>query len=417
MDKLSIAVIGMGPAGAMSAISAAQHGAEVTIYDKNEKLGKKLYITGKGRCNLTNDCTQMEFFEAIKRNPKFFYSSYSHLSPQDLMDFFQDGGLPLKVERGRRVFPQSDKSSDVIRFLNGKLRELRVKQLFKQEVVSVLYNEQDKVFEVKTSDATQTYDRVIIACGGLSYETTGSTGDGYRFAKSFGHRIKDTYPSLVPIILKDIWIREVEGLSLKYIELTLKIKKKKYVEFGDLVFTNNGISGPVVLTLSSYLGGLKTNDVDLSLDWKPALSADELYQRIIRERDKGPNRLFQTLLETLLPKSMVPVFADQINIGLRTPINELTKANQEDLVRLLKSFPLTYKSLGEFKQAVVTQGGVDVREINPSSMESKIQKGLYFAGEVIDIDALTGGYNLQLAFSTGYLAGLSAAVDNTKELE
>lgn len=333
------------------------------------------------------------------------------------MDFFQDGGLPLKVERGRRVFPQSDKSSDVIRFLNGKLRELRVKQLFKQEVVSVLYNEQDKVFEVKTSDATQTYDRVIIACGGLSYETTGSTGDGYRFAKSFGHRIKDTYPSLVPIILKDIWIREVEGLSLKYIELTLKIKKKKYVEFGDLVFTNNGISGPVVLTLSSYLGGLKTNDVDLSLDWKPALSADELYQRIIRERDKGPNRLFQTLLETLLPKSMVPVFADQINIGLRTPINELTKANQEDLVRLLKSFPLTYKSLGEFKQAVVTQGGVDVREINPSSMESKIQKGLYFAGEVIDIDALTGGYNLQLAFSTGYLAGLSAAVDNTKELE
>lgn len=417
MDKLSIAVIGMGPAGAMSAISAAQHGAEVTIYDKNEKLGKKLYITGKGRCNLTNDCTQMEFFEAIKRNPKFFYSSYSHLSPQGLMDFFQDGGLPLKVERGRRVFPQSDKSSDVIRFLNGKLRELRVKQLFKQEVVSVLYNEQDKVFEVKTSDATQTYDRVIIACGGLSYETTGSTGDGYRFAKSFGHRIKDTYPSLVPIILKDIWIREVEGLSLKYIELTLKIKKKKYVEFGDLVFTNNGISGPVVLTLSSYLGGLKTNDVDLSLDWKPALSADELYQRIIRERDKGPNRLFQTLLETLLPKSMVPVFADQINIGLRTPINELTKANQEDLVRLLKSFPLTYKSLGEFKQAVVTQGGVDVREINPSSMESKIQKGLYFAGEVIDIDALTGGYNLQLAFSTGYLAGLSAAVDNTKELE
>ncbi len=412
MSKKRIAVIGMGPAGAMAAISAASSGGDVTIFDKNEKLGKKLYITGKGRCNLTNDCTRSEFFQAIVRNPKFFYSSYSKLSPQDLMNFFQEGGLPLKVERGRRVFPLSDRSSDVISFLNHKLKELQVKQSFNQEIIGVHLGMDNKGFIVESKHGTYPFDAVIIACGGLSYEATGSTGDGYRFAKYFGHTIKDTYPSLVPIKLKDAWIKEVEGLSLKHIKLKVRLKKKDKEEFGDLLFTANGISGPIVLTLSSLLGGYKTEDVKLSIDWKPALSNDELYHRLIREREKGPNRLYQTLLETLLPKSVVPVFAKILQMDLRKAINELTKVDQDKLVHLLKEFPLQFEGLGDFKQAVVTQGGVSVKEINPSTMESKLKEGLYFAGEVLDMDALTGGYNLQIAFSTGHLAGLSAARDS-----
>lgn len=413
-ERKRLAVIGMGAAGCMAAISAARKGAEVHIFDGNEKPGKKIYITGKGRCNLTNACPMDEFMTHIVRNPKFLYSSFAELDNLRLMNFFEREGLPLKIERGNRVFPVSDHSSDVIKTLEKLMRQEGVVICFHSPIRSIAHLP-DRSGYLLSGDAFREpvfFDAVVLASGGLSYPVTGSRGDGYRFARELGHTIVETYPSLVPIELKDSFVADLEGLSLKNVRLQAEIKGKKrktFSEFGEMVFTRTGISGPIVLTLSSLLSGLSGDRINLYLDWKPAVDFSELYDRLIRERDQAPNRMLQTLLEGFLPKRSVPIFADLLALDLRLPVHSWTRESQADFIGLLKCFPLQFKDLAGFNQAVITRGGVSVKEIDPSSLQSKISPGLFFAGELIDVDAHTGGYNLQIAFSTGWLAGKSAA--------
>lgn len=392
-----VTVIGGGPAGMMAAITAAEEGASVTLLEKNEKLGKKLYITGKGRCNLTNSCELPAFFGNIPRGEKFLYSSVYSFSNADTCQFFEDAGLPLKEERGGRIFPVSDKSSDVIRTLERKLKECGVKVQLKTEVK-----------DLAKIDA----DALIIATGGLSYQSTGSTGDGFRFAKELGHKVSKAFPSLVPLICKESFIRQLEGLSLRNVSVSITADGKGIFEqFGEMLFTKDGVSGPVILTASSEICRLLDQEKEflLHIDLKPSLSIEQLDKRVLRDFEGEKNKAFKNSLGKLLPAKLIPVIVEQSGIDPFKKVNEITKKERTELIRLLKDLRLTIEKTADFDQAVITSGGVSLKEIDPKTMESKKQPGIFFAGEVLDADAYTGGFNLQIAFSTGRAAGKAAA--------
>ncbi len=398
----------------MSAVCAAREGAFVTLLEKNEKTGKKIYITGKGRCNLTNSCDQEVFFDNIVSNGKFLYSAFHRMDSQGVREFFESAGLRLKEERGNRIFPLSDHSSDVISALNRQMEKERVKVCLHTQAAEILTGSHPApaVRGVKLAGGRELLaDAVIVATGGKSYESTGSTGDGYRFAAHAGHRVKELKPALVPFVTKESWPKALQGLSLKNVSVTLKKEKKKIYEgFGEMLFTHFGVSGPLILSASSYYVK-KYNDmpVRLCIDLKPALSDEQLDRRLLREFDRSRNRQFKNALDSLLPAKLIPVLVALSGIPPEKKAGELTREERNSLASCLKNLTMTVTGTRGFQEAIVTQGGVDVKEVNPSTMESKLVKGLYFAGEVLDLDALTGGFNLQIAWSTGYLAGLSAA--------
>lgn len=398
----------------MSAVCAAREGALVTLLEKNEKTGKKIYITGKGRCNLTNSCDQEVFFDNIVSNGKFLYSAFHRMDSQGVREFFESAGLRLKEERGNRIFPLSDHSSDVISALNRQMEKERVKVCLHTQAAEILTGSHPApaVRGVKLADGRELLaDAVIVATGGKSYESTGSTGDGYRFAAHAGHRVKELKPALVPFVTKESWPKALQGLSLKNVSVTLKKEKKKIYEgFGEMLFTHFGVSGPLILSASSYYVK-KYNDmpVRLCIDLKPALSDEQLDRRLLREFDRSRNRQFKNALDSLLPAKLIPVLVALSGIPPEKKAGELTREERNSLASCLKNLTMTVTGTRGFQEAIMTQGGVDVKEVNPSTMESKLVKGLYFAGEVLDLDALTGGFNLQIAWSTGYLAGLSAA--------
>ncbi len=408
-----IIIIGGGAAGMMAAVAAAGCGHRVRIYEKNEKLGKKIYITGKGRCNITNACDTEELFGNVVHNPKFLYSSFYAFTNFDMMEFLEKNGCPVKTERGNRVFPVSDKSSDVIRALSEKLRELGVKVCLHEEVSGILTKE-GAVSGVRLKrGGTETADAVIVATGGLSYPTTGSTGDGYRFAREQGHTVTELSPALVPFVTKEAVVKELQGLSLRNINVRIsKGSKVLYEEFGEMLFTHFGVSGPVLLSASSFVAdALKKEPLTLSVDLKPALTPEQLDARLLRDFEEFKNKQFKNALVHLLPSKMLPVITKRSGIDPEKKVNEITRQERQQIIGAVKDFRLTITGLRDYKEAIITQGGISVREVNPSTMESKRVKNLYFAGEVLDLDAVTGGFNLQIAWSTGYLAGISVPQD------
>lgn len=433
-----IAIIGCGAAGMMAALAAANSSVSVTIFEKNEKPGKKIYITGKGRCNVTNACDGTDYFDHVKRNPRFLYSAFYDFDNNAVMDFFESNGCRLKVERGDRVFPVSDHSSDIIRTLFNAVKKAGVKVLFDTEVLSV-ETSKGAVSAITYADRSagsgkgsnapimrEEFDSVIVCTGGVSYPSTGSTGDGYEFAKNAGHSIKEPRPSLVPFETKEDWCRELQGLSLKNVGLKLflskkdadkkgdntdntknsKKKKPAYEGFGEMLFTHFGVSGPLVLTASCHYE--KDMKAELVLDLKPALSEKQLDARVLRDFEEGLNKQFKNVIGGLFPSKLVPVMIRLSGIDPERPVHDITKEERLSFVSLIKNLPITVIGTRSFNEAIITRGGVDVKEINPSTMESKLIKGLYFAGEVIDVDTETGGFNLQVAWSTGHLAGTSA---------
>lgn len=404
-----VIVIGGGAAGMMAAYSAALCGHTVTLLEKNEKLGKKIYITGKGRCNFTNACDVEEFLKNVVSNPKFLYSALYTLDSYGMIDFIESNGTKTKVERGNRAFPESDHASDITHAISKALREQRVDICLNTKVASLIITN-DKVCGVKLSDNTTIEaDAVIIATGGLSYKTTGSDGDGLKFAKAAGIKVTDTRPALVPFNCQEEYVKALQGLSLKNVSLKIyNDQKKLYDAFGEMLFTHFGVSGPLVLSASSDVGKhLQGNKLRAEIDLKPALNTAQLEERIIKELSENSNKNFENILRGLLPSSMVPVFMELLEVSKDLKCNVVTKEIRGKLISLLKAFPFTIISLRDYNEAIVTAGGVAVSEINPSTMESKKIEGLYFSGEVIDVDAYTGGFNLQIAFSTGYLAGLN----------
>ncbi|MBR6796201.1 MAG: NAD(P)/FAD-dependent oxidoreductase [Clostridia bacterium] len=407
-----IAVIGGGPAGMLAAYYAAMYGASVTLIEKNEILGKKLNITGKGRCNLTNACDTQEFLANVPTNPRFLYKALNNLSTDDTMALFNDLGVPLKVERGRRVFPVSDKATDISKALRDALQSVGVK-VIKGKVLRVL-TEDKKVNGIELLlDGLKRgahFDGVILATGGLSYPTTGSTGDGFRFAESLGHTVVTPRPSLVPLVVKESYCKDIMGLSLKNVTASFFTENGKLLvsEFGEMLFTHFGVSGPIILSASAHLGNTD-KAIPLKIDLKPALDEAALDKRLLNDFGIFKNKDFCNSLDELLPQKLIPTVITLSGIDPRKKVNEITKAERASLVSILKNFPLTVIGRRPIEEAIVTSGGIKVSEINPSTMESKLIKGLYFAGEMIDVDAYTGGYNLQIAFSTGALAGQSAA--------
>ncbi len=407
-----VIVIGGGAAGMMAACMAAVEGAHVTLLEKNEKTGKKIYITGKGRCNLTNACQREEFLENVITNPKFLYSAFAQLDNQAVMNFFEKAGCRLKTERGDRVFPVSDHSSDVIAALNGELKKNRVQVMLHTEV-SELLMEEGSIKGVLLSDGKKLHaDAVIIATGGRSYESTGSTGDGYRFAKQAGHTIKDLRPSLVPFVVKEEWCKKLQGLSLKNVAVTLKKEKKKIYEgFGEMLFTHFGVSGPLILSASSfYTAKYNGQEALLTIDLKPAMDREQLDKRILRDFEENAGKQFKNALDKLLPAKLIPVMVELSGIDPHKKTSEVTKKERSRLLELFKELKLTVNGCRGYGEAIITGGGVNVKEIDPKTMGSRLVNGLYFAGEVMDVDALTGGFNLQIAWSTGALAGKSAAM-------
>lgn len=408
MNKKCI-VIGGGAAGMMAAIAVADTGIDVELLEKNEKLGKKIYITGKGRCNVTNDCEPDVFFANVVSNPKFLYSAFYSFAPTQVMELLQEKGCPLKVERGNRVFPVSDHSSDVIKTLQKAMLDKKVKISLHTEVKSLLV-EDGVCCGVELRDGRKLKaDAVVVATGGVSYASTGSTGDGYRFAQQTGHKMVDTKPALVPFTVKESWPLSLQGLTLKNVEVTLQDGKKQvYNGFGEMLFTHFGISGPLILSASSYYAKkYYGKEVDLYIDLKPALTKEQLDKRILRDFEEKQNKQFKNALDGLLPAKMIPVIVQLTQIPADKFIHDITREERMGLVEVLKKLPLVVTGTRPFNEAIITQGGVSVKDINPSTMESKLTKNLYFAGEVLDLDALTGGFNLQIAWSCGYLAGTS----------
>ena len=406
---MRVLVVGGGPAGMMAAIQAAKQGNAVTLLEQNEKLGKKLFITGKGRCNVTNDCDVTELFDSVVSNKKFLYSAFYSFSNQDVKDFFEEQGLRLKVERGRRVFPASDKSSDVIKALGNALKKLEVKIRLRTRVDKVL-TENDIVCGVRLSDGEcLNADKVILATGGVSYKSTGSDGSGLVMAEKLGHQVTKLRPGLVGMCTKEAWVRDMQGLTLKNMAVSIGKKQGKkplYEDFGELLFTHYGVSGPMILSASSRLGDeLEKEDLYIKIDLKPALSKEQLDSRILRDFEERKNADLSNAMVHLLPKSMIPVMLHVCGLDPAKKVNEVTRGEREQLVKGMKEFPLTINGLRDIQEAIITRGGVTVKEVDPSTMESKIVKNLYLAGEMLDLDALTGGYNLQIAWSTGYLAG------------
>lgn len=407
-----VIVVGGGAAGMFAAIAAAKNGHQVTLYEKNEKLGKKIFITGKGRCNITNAADMEELFDAVVTNSKFLYSSFYGYTNQNVIDFFEDAGVPVKIERGNRVFPISDHSSDVIRALEREMKKVGVKVCLNTEVKSV-EAEKGKFNKVVLKDTTtQTADACIVATGGLSYRSTGSTGDGFRFAENVGHKVTQCFPSLVPMETKEPWICELQGLSLRNVEAKiLDGKKELYKDFGEMLFTHFGVSGPLIISASSYVGkkfmdknGQK-KELTLEIDLKPALTEEQLDQRVLRDFEENHNRQFKNAITKLFPTKLIPVMLELGGIDPEKKVNSIEKEERKQFVHLIKHFRMTLTGLRDYPEAIITKGGVNMKEIDPGTMESKLVKGLYFAGEVLDLDALTGGFNLQIAWSTGYAAG------------
>ncbi len=399
-------IVGGGAAGMMAAITAAGLGKSTLLLEKMNRCGRKISITGKGRCNVTNNCTSDDFFANIPTNPRFLYSAYAGFNSQDCMDFFERLGVPLKTERGNRVFPVSDKAEDIVRALEQGCEDYGVNRIFSK--VTEIITEDGAVKGVKCGSRTYFAPSVLIATGGKSYPGTGSDGDGYRFAEELGHTVTDIKPSLVPIESDDDYCREMMGLSLKNVVLTLKDTVKNKVvfsEMGEMLFTHFGVSGPLVLSASSHIPQVESGRYIFYIDLKPALDEKKLDERILRDFKEIPNRIFANSLSKLLPSKMIPTVVELSCIDGEKQVNSVTKQERQRLVSLLKAFPVHIRSFRPIAEAIVTSGGVKVSEVSPKTMESKLVKGLYFAGEILDVDGYTGGFNLQIAFSTGCLAG------------
>ncbi|MBQ8849016.1 MAG: NAD(P)/FAD-dependent oxidoreductase [Clostridia bacterium] len=410
MEKIKIGIIGGGAAGLMASVYAADAGADVTVIERNSACGRKVRITGKGRCNVTNDCALNEFLQNVPTNPRFLYGALNFLSTEDTQRFFEDEGVPLKVERGRRVFPVSDKAEDIVRALVGACRKRGVK--FYTGRAEGLIISDGAVRGVRVSDEELFFDRVIVATGGKSYPRTGSDGDGYRFAAQAGHSVTPLIPSLVPIVSRSRICGRMQGLSLKNVSMTVVDKtsgKVVFEDFGEMMFTHFGVTGPMVLSASAHLGNIASGRYEARINLKPALDEKTLDARILSDFAKYQNKDFVNALGDLLPQKMIPVIIELSGISERKKINSITKEERSRLVSLIRSLPVSLDGFRPIDEAIVTKGGVNVKEINPKTMESKIVSGLYFAGEVLDVDAYTGGFNLQIAFSTGAIAGNSAA--------
>lgn len=404
-----VIVIGGGAAGMMAAIAAAEKGQEVILLEKNEKLGKKVYITGKGRCNVTNACEMDKLFENVVSNPKFLYSAFYDYNNEQVMQLLEEAGCPLKTERGERVFPVSDHSSDIIAALERLLRKKGVTIRLQTKVQEVLTGENKVTGVLLVNQEKLKADAVVLATGGLSYPTTGSTGDGYQMAEKLGHTRKECCPALVPLEIVDTWCYHLQGLSLRNVSLRMECNGRKiYEAFGEMLFTHFGVSGPLALSASSYYGKCKDKDkVFLEIDLKPALKTEQLDKRILRDFEENKNKQFKNVIGGLFPAKLVPVMMELSGIHPEKKIHEITKEKRQSLLNVTKHLRMRVKGLRDYNEAIITQGGIRVKEINPSTMESKLISGLYFAGEVMDLDALTGGFNLQIAWSTGHLAGSS----------
>ncbi len=405
----SVFVVGGGAAGMMAAITAAENGAQVTLLERNDRLGKKLYITGKGRCNVTNDCAPEDFFPNVPRNPRFLYSAIYAFPPREVMAWFEARGCALKTERGNRVFPQSDKSASVIDALRAELRRLGVRVL--QERALDIVTQDGAVCGIETDGGFHKTERVILATGGCSYPQTGSTGDGYRMLEKLGHTIVPPVGSLVPLVEKGYDCKQMQGLALKNVALRLVNQKGKTVfeEFGELLFTHFGLSGPVVLSASAHMN--EKDAYTVLLDLKPALDEQKLDLRLLRDFEKFQNRDFENALVELLPRSMIPVIVRRSGIPAEEKVHSITREQRRALLELMKRFPVEISCKAPVEEAIVTSGGVKVSEIEPGTMQSKRVHGLYAAGELLDVDAYTGGFNLQIAWATGRAAGLAAACE------
>lgn len=404
-----VIVIGGGPAGMMAAYAASCQGHAVTVLEQNEKLGKKLFITGKGRCNITNAGDMDNLFANVMSNRKFLYSAFYTFDNEQVLSFFENQGLRTKVERGNRVFPLSDHSSDVIAALSRALKSQNVDIWLHTKVQSLLIRDEAACGVVLSDGKTVEADDVIVATGGISYPSTGSTGDGYRMAEESGHALVECTPSLVPFETKEDWVKDLQGLSLRNVTVSIYHGKKKlYEDFGEMLFTHFGVSGPLILSASGMIKPVQfKQELCMYIDLKPALDAEQLDKRILREFDAAMNKQFKNVIGSLMPAKMIPVVIRLSGIDPDKKVNEVSREERQHLVQLLKRLPLTINGLRGWNEAIITKGGVSVKDINPSTMESKKVSHLFFCGEVLDLDALTGGYNLQIAWSTGYLAGIS----------
>lgn len=409
MTRNNVIVVGGGAAGMLACGTAADTADKVYLIEKNSRLGRKLRITGKGRCNITNSAEIGEFFESVPTNPKFLYSAFYEFTNDDIIKLLNKFGVETKTERGGRVFPVSDKAEDVVDALSRFALKKNVTRI-QDEVTEIIVS--DGIAEgVKTKSGKEYFGKVIIATGGASYPLTGSDGSGYRLAEKSGHTVTDLIPSLIPVVTKEKWVCELSGLSLKNVTLTVKNQKNKVVfeELGEMLFTHFGVSGPLVLSASAHMKDISKNNYKMYIDLKPGLTFEKLDLRLIRDFEGEKNKDIINGLDTLLPKALIPVILDLAQINHRTKINSLTKEHRNSLAYTLKNVELTPVGFRPIEEAIITSGGIKVKEINPSTMESKLVKNLFFAGEIIDVDAYTGGFNLQIAWSTGYLAGLNAA--------
>ena len=414
-----VLIIGGGAAGMMAGLIAAGCGHEVEIFEKNEKCGKKVYITGKGRCNLTNAGDMEDLLNSVVTNKKFLYSAFNQFSNYDVMGLFDELGLAIKVERGNRVFPESDKSSDVINCLVRELNRRNVTIHYHTAVKEVVVKE--KTFShIVTEDGKKHYgNALIVATGGKSYPSTGSTGDGYEFAKKMGHTITKLTPALVPFNAREEYVKRLQGLSLRNVGVVIRENGKEvYSDFGELLFTHFGVSGPTVISASSLLTeNITRNPLQMEIDLKTALDEKQLDERILRDFDEKKNKVFRNALDDLYPKKLIPVMISLSGIDENKKVNEISRTERSHLVELTKKFPVTLTGIRGYNEAIITQGGISVKEVNPATMESKLVKGVFFAGEVLDVDAVTGGFNLQIAWSTAYAAahGITKSQEEEKK--
>ena len=411
----NVIVIGGGPAGMMAAITAAEYGNNVTIIEKNSDFGKKLLITGKGRCNITSSLYMSEFIKNTPGNGQFLYSAFQNYTNTDIIDFLKNQGLEVKEERGNRIFPVTDKSIDVLNCFKSKINELKIKKLFNTRVQKILV-QNGEVLGVRTEKEIIQTDKIILATGGKSYPLTGSTGDGYLIAKNIGHKVTEIRPSLVPLVIYEKnECKEMQGLSLRNVGIKIIDESKNkliYEDFGEMIFTHFGISGPTILSGSAHLVRYKEIDnlmkeqkIKLQIDLKPALKEEKLDERILRDFNEFKNKQFKNALDKLLPQKLIPVIIEKSEINPNKKVNEITKKERMNLLKQLKDFEIDVKEFRSIDEAIITSGGISIKEINPKTMESKKIKGLFFAGEIIDVDSYTGGFNLQIAYSTGYVAG------------
>ncbi len=400
---MKIVIIGAGPAGLMCAYMASQNkNNHIVLLDKNEKIGKKLFITGKGRCNITNLCSREDFLKNVVNNSKFLYSSLSSFTPQDTIDFFNNNGLKTMIERGNRVFPASEKSSDVIKTFQKLLKKQNVEIILNSNVKNAYFD--GKKYVVCLDKEKMLCDALVIATGGKSYPMTGSTGDGYKIANSFSHLVVEPKPALCPILLQD-YNGELAGFSLKNVSVSIKLAGKKYSQFGEMLFTHNGLSGPIILTLSSLVNKFDLHGVTISIDLKPALDEKQLENRLLRDFETSKSKTLKNYLKELMPSSLIKTFLEKANLPLDEPLCDITKAQRNTIIKTLKAINFTVNSLDKIDYAIVTSGGVSVKDVDPKTMESKLNKNLFFVGEVLDVDALTGGFNIQIALATGHACG------------